>query len=376
MNAIKEGDIVTRQSYGNDIYFKVVKLVEINGMPYARLKGLDLRLEATAPLGDLNKVDQMQVSQFWHQCQVQNMEKMKHTFIRRDEHRKYALGRATKSNMDEIQSFDLPGTLIHIDGDREYLDMCMSSYKQLQIECHGYHIDEEKQAEKVMDLLVEHRPDMLVLTGHDGLVKGAKEEEYRDIKKYHNSQHFVNAVRAARLYEKSRDDLVIFAGACQSHYEALLLAGANFASSPRRVLINAYDPVFVMEKVAYTSIYDPIALRDVIASTITGFDGIGGVETHGVHSDKFYIKGIKKQCLGKNTGVVINIQEESMQGKVKWFNPGKGYGFIESEDGTDVFVHYSAIKEEGFKSLDEGQPVEFDVVTGKRGPQADNVLKI
>ena len=65
-----------------------------------------------------------------------------------------------------------------------------------------------------------------------------------------------------------------------------------------------------------------------------------------------------------------------MHGKVKWFNPGKGYGFIESEDGTDVFVHFSAIMEEGYKSLDEGQMVEFDVVPGKRGPQADNVQKI
>ncbi|MFZ5642770.1 MAG: cold-shock protein [Bacillota bacterium] len=65
-----------------------------------------------------------------------------------------------------------------------------------------------------------------------------------------------------------------------------------------------------------------------------------------------------------------------MQGKVKWFNPGKGYGFIESEDGTDVFVHYSAIREEGFKSLDEGQSVAFDIVSGKRGPQADNVHKL
>ncbi|MCL5058922.1 MAG: cold-shock protein [Actinobacteria bacterium] len=65
-----------------------------------------------------------------------------------------------------------------------------------------------------------------------------------------------------------------------------------------------------------------------------------------------------------------------MQGKVKWFNPGKGYGFIESEDGADVFVHYSAIMEEGYKSLDEGQSVEFEVVSGKRGPQADNVHKL
>jgi len=65
-----------------------------------------------------------------------------------------------------------------------------------------------------------------------------------------------------------------------------------------------------------------------------------------------------------------------MEGKVKWFNPGKGYGFIESEDGADVFVHYSAIMEEGYKSLDEGQSVEFEVVSGKRGPQADNVHKL
>lgn len=65
-----------------------------------------------------------------------------------------------------------------------------------------------------------------------------------------------------------------------------------------------------------------------------------------------------------------------MQGKVKWFNPGKGYGFIESDDGTDVFVHYSAITGEGFKTLDEGQKVEFEVVTGKRGLQADNVQKV
>ncbi|MFZ5650617.1 MAG: sporulation peptidase YabG [Bacillota bacterium] len=286
MGAIKEGDIVTRNSYGNDIFFKVIKLTEIDGQSCARLKGLDLRLEATAPLNDLKKVDQIQISQYWHKTQLQNMEKMKHIFVRRDEYRKHALGRATNSNSNDVESFDMPGTLVHLDGDREYLDMCMISYKQLSIECHGYHVDEEKQAEKVIDLLTEHRPDMLVLTGHDGLVKGAKEADYRDIKKYHNSQHFINAVRAARLYEKSLDDLIIFAGACQSHYEALLAAGANFASSPRRVLINAYDPVFVMEKVAYTSIYDPVPLKHVIASTITGFDGIGGVERHGAQSVK------------------------------------------------------------------------------------------
>ncbi|MFZ5875958.1 MAG: cold-shock protein [Nitrospirota bacterium] len=63
------------------------------------------------------------------------------------------------------------------------------------------------------------------------------------------------------------------------------------------------------------------------------------------------------------------------RGKVKWFNASKGYGFISQEDGSDVFVHFSAIQGDGFKTLDEGQEVEFDVVKGAKGPQAANVVK-
>ncbi len=65
-----------------------------------------------------------------------------------------------------------------------------------------------------------------------------------------------------------------------------------------------------------------------------------------------------------------------MQGKVKWFNPEKGFGFIESNEGGDVFVHFSAIQSEGFKTLEEGQDVEFDIVEGNRGPQAANVVPV
>jgi len=65
-----------------------------------------------------------------------------------------------------------------------------------------------------------------------------------------------------------------------------------------------------------------------------------------------------------------------MQGKVKWFNAEKGYGFIETEEGGDVFVHFSAIQTDGFKTLEEGQEVEFDIVEGARGPQAANVNKL
>ncbi|MGE5550164.1 MAG: cold shock domain-containing protein [Bacteroidota bacterium] len=64
-----------------------------------------------------------------------------------------------------------------------------------------------------------------------------------------------------------------------------------------------------------------------------------------------------------------------MRGRVKWFNAEKGFGFIEREGGKDVFVHFSAIQMEGFKTLDEGQEVEFEIVEGERGPQAANVTK-
>lgn len=63
------------------------------------------------------------------------------------------------------------------------------------------------------------------------------------------------------------------------------------------------------------------------------------------------------------------------KGRVKWFNDAKGYGFIEQENGQDVFVHYSAIQGEGYKSLREGQDVVFDVIDGAKGPQAANVMK-
>ena len=64
-----------------------------------------------------------------------------------------------------------------------------------------------------------------------------------------------------------------------------------------------------------------------------------------------------------------------MKGKVKWFNAEKGYGFIEREDGGDIFVHYSAIQTDGFKTLEEGESVEFDIVEGDRGPQSANVTR-
>ena len=74
--------------------------------------------------------------------------------------------------------------------------------------------------------------------------------------------------------------------------------------------------------------------------------------------------------------VLGGLERVMQQGTVKWFNAKKGYGFISDEQGNDVFVHFSAIEQEGFKTLDEGQEVEFEVVEGARGPQAANVVKL
>ena len=70
------------------------------------------------------------------------------------------------------------------------------------------------------------------------------------------------------------------------------------------------------------------------------------------------------------------MQVTRIKGTVKWFNNAKGFGFIGQESGPDVFVHYSAIKSEGYKSLQEGDQVEFEIVQGQKGPQADSVIKV
>jgi CspA family cold shock protein len=77
----------------------------------------------------------------------------------------------------------------------------------------------------------------------------------------------------------------------------------------------------------------------------------------------------------RNTWFVVG-GKRNMQGKVKWFNNEKGFGFIEVEGGEDVFVHFTAIQTDGFRALEEGQEVSFDIVEGNRGPQAANVVKL
>ena len=87
------------------------------------------------------------------------------------------------------------------------------------------------------------------------------------------------------------------------------------------------------------------------------------------------------EARGVRGGVILETAEDGVgrhvvRGKVKWFNNAKGYGFIGREDGNDVFVHYSAIVGDGYRTLQEGDAVEFEIVDGQKGPQAANVTKV
>ncbi|MDA8096437.1 MAG: sporulation peptidase YabG [Desulforudis sp.] len=276
MALIEAGDIVGRKSYNRDLYFKVCELYnDPDGRPMAKLYGLDVRLCADAPVEDLEKISSEKVAEHWRKVMMKSGELIKRSFARRDQDQASIHSR----NSEEIKTFNLPGRVLHMDGDPDYLDLCVATYKQLGVTCHAYHIAEKKQPGEVGQLLQKHNPDILVATGHDSFLKGKK--NFKSLDNYRNSCYFVETVQAARRFEKSRDDLVIFAGACQSHYEAILEAGANFASSPERVLIHAFDPVFVVERVAYTPVHLPVELRETIEATITGYPGIGGVDTPG-----------------------------------------------------------------------------------------------
>ncbi|MCG0277343.1 MAG: sporulation peptidase YabG [Thermanaeromonas sp.] len=290
MAEIKPGDIVARRSYGKDILFKV-KAVTITeqGKKTALLKGLDVRLSADAPVEDLELQPAEQILLYRHQ-DIHRCTAYFRRVRERQETRRAALwawmdvaagseegGRGALGEGEGF--FELPGRVLHVDGDAEYLDRCLQAYQQLRLPATGFFVAEEEQAYKIPELLSRYTPDILVLTGHDGLTK--RKADLSSLDSYRHSKYFVAAIKAARRLRPSHDDLVIFAGACQSHYEALLEAGATFASSPARILIHAFDPLLVVERVAYTPIRETVVPREIIKDTITGEGSIGGVEVKG-----------------------------------------------------------------------------------------------
>lgn len=281
MEDFKVGDIVVRKSYGGDVYFKVVQITKkSDGQILYILKGTNLRIMADAPGGDLERPS---ISRIHDNDEIYNKRAdaiMKKIIMQRKSEVQGFKKIPLKKNLEAPQlTSGRAGKVLHIDGDENYLNICLRGYKRLGIDAYGRNIAEIQQPDVVKDLIKEYRPDILVLTGHDSINKGY--QNFKSIDSYRNSKYFVEAVKKAREVEPSYDDLVIFAGACQSHYESLIDAGANFASSPHRVLIHALDPVFICERIAFTSIARFLSPHEILENTITGEKGIGGLQTRG-----------------------------------------------------------------------------------------------
>jgi len=131
---------------------------------------------------------------------------------------------------------------------------------------------------RVPELVKKLRPNIVVITGHDALEDKEHEE---DLNSYRSSKYFVETVNALREIEPSLDYLIVIAGACQSHFEALIGSGANFASSPKRINIHALDPAIIASTVALTPYEEEVDLREAIEKTIAKIAGIGGLQTKG-----------------------------------------------------------------------------------------------
>ena len=283
MEEFKVGDVVTRKSYGGDVYFKITQIIKNsdNREVYV-LMGTDIRLIADSPASDLERPALNKITNNEEALNKRVNMTIKRIMLQRRGTQSPFRALVPEKNQ-EASTFGRPGRVLHIDGDENYLNICLSGYKRLNINCTGKFVPEVQQTQQIMPLLKEYRPDILVLTGHDGMLRGS--QNYRSMDSYRNSKYFVESVKKAREYEKSYDDLIIFAGACQSYYEALMEAGANFASSPSRVLIHAMDPVFICEKIAFSSISKFLTPKEVLENTITGIKGIGGLETRGKYRE-------------------------------------------------------------------------------------------
>lgn len=272
---MKQGELVVRKSYGGDVIFKIAALEAQRAV----LKGVDFRLLADSPVADLQPVqDARPLQQQYSQMKVNDSlrELARYQLWQRERQQ-------TQFGAEPVPHayFEMPGKVLHLDGDPTYLRKSMALYGEFRVPAEGYYVAEPNMMQALYRLLPEARPDIVVITGHDGILKHIQERNIDDLNSYKNSHNFVSAVHAARQFDRNLDSLTIIAGACQSHFEALLKAGANFASSPARVLIHALDPSCIAIKAAYTSVKETVNVADVIRNTISGFEGVGGVETRG-----------------------------------------------------------------------------------------------
>jgi len=236
---MKINDYVTRNKYNNDIVFKIVGKKDNLFL----LQGVNVRLSADAYEEDL-----------------------KLTLLPTQEE--------IKIDLNEIRNQKYQkGKVLHLDGDEKYLSKCLDYYRSNNINAVGIYLNEKEMKNHITNLLIQHKPDVLVITGHDSINEKGE---------YLNSNDFASCVRQARICMPDKDSLVIFAGACQSEYNKLIASGANFASSIGHSNIHVLDPVLIAIQVASTPVLEYVDVEKVLKRTVSKGKGLGGIDTRGV----------------------------------------------------------------------------------------------
>jgi len=262
---VKKGDIVARKSYGNDIIFVIDRFIKLNNKKeYAILKGMTKRIEADAPISDLQTVDKARIGNIIQSVEDRLFERIE----------KYQ-----KDNRYNNETIVKTGRILHLDGDRRYSEKSARYYQKMGLDAIVKNIPENKQYKMVRKLLDKYKPDILVVTGHDAMLKNGS--NFCNIYNYRNSRHFINTVIEARKWSPSSEKLVIFAGACQSFFEAIMEAGADFASSPGRILIDFIDPIIVAEKIALTDNFRFVTIHEISKEIKEGEKGVSGIGARG-----------------------------------------------------------------------------------------------
>ncbi len=255
---MKIGDLVKCKYCEKDIVFEIIDIKD----DLYKIRGVEYRILTEKEKNSLEIINKRDIVDYAKDSRNTVVDKVKEILKERE---------------DEIDIKKNGGLVLHVDSDGKYLELCMQFYENLKVDVKGVYVEEDKQPGEIVDLLKKYNPDILVITGHDSYNNKDKE----DLENYKNSKYFIETVKKARNYNPSKDSLIIIAGACESNYEELIKAGANFGSSPNRVVIHALDPALIAEQIAHTDVSEYIDVRRTIVRTVTGFGGMGGIESKG-----------------------------------------------------------------------------------------------
>ena len=256
LKEIRKGDVVARISHNRDVIFVVDRVIN-NKIVW--LTGITTRLKADAPIDDVEVIEKSEIQKIYDDVnekikkEANSIEIERNNFLKRSDKVIYT------------------GKILHLDGDKRYSEKSNMYYRKMGLRAVVRNVPEYRQSDVVNTLIDRYNPDILVVTGHDGMLKKGK--LYEDLYNYRNSRFFAQTVINARRNEKGKK-LVIFAGACQSYYEALINTGANFASSPARILIDFMDPLVVARKIATTDSNKFLTIGDIEDELRDGERGI------------------------------------------------------------------------------------------------------